>query len=217
MLDINRKELAQSEPRLVRDLVRSVYGLSPKAQCQATLALRNLAIDGKPQLPSPSISHSSPTAENHQLEIVSAGGLIRLLFFLQSAFPVLVLCAVACVHNVSIHPMNESPIIEGGFLPQLITLLSFDDREVQYHAIAILRHLASGSEENQLTIFKTGVVHSIKELVLEAPKKVQSEMAACVARLALNGVYPALDNHIQPDSLKANLTVNYRRWESARF
>lgn len=85
--------------------------------------------------------------------------------------------------------MNKFQILEAGFLQPLIALLSFDDSEVQYHAMATLRHLASGSEEIQLTIFKTGIAHTIKELVLKAPKNVQSEMAAFVACLALNGVY----------------------------
>jgi hypothetical protein len=34
---------------------------------------------------------------------------------------------------------------------------------------------------------KAGAVHSIKELVLEVPMNVQSEMTACVAVLALSG------------------------------
>ena len=47
MLGVNRKKLAQSEPRLVQDLVQLMDSPSFKIQCQAALALRNLAVDGK--------------------------------------------------------------------------------------------------------------------------------------------------------------------------
>ncbi|KAH9005888.1 vacuolar protein 8 [Lactarius hatsudake] len=124
--------------------------------CQAALALRNLASD-----------------EKYQLEI--------------STYLPLILSSAACVRNVSIHPQNESPIIESGFLQPLINLLSFkDNEEVQCHAISTLRNLAASSEKNKLAIVKAGAVHSIKELVLDVPMNVQSEMTACVAVLALS-------------------------------
>jgi vacuolar protein 8 len=89
---------------------------------------------------------------------------------------------------VSIHPLNESPIIEAGFLRPLINLLSFkDNEEVQCHAISTLRNLAASSEKNKTAIVRAGAVRSIKELVLEVPVNVQSEMTACVAVLALSG------------------------------
>jgi len=92
------------------------------------------------------------------------------------------------VRNVSIHPQNESPIIESGFLQPLINLLSFkDNEEVQCHAISTLRNLAASSEKNKTAIVKAGAVQSIKELVLEVPISVQSEMTACIAVLALSG------------------------------
>ena len=111
---------------------------------------------------------------------------------------------------MSVHVMNKSPIIEAGFLQPLTALLSFNDREVQYHAIATLGNLALGSQKNHLTIFRTGVVHSIKELVLEASESVQGEMARCVACLASNGVYPPLDRpsylvSFSQDELKGQL------------
>ena len=46
----NRKKLAQSEPKLVSSLVCLMDSPSLKVQCQAALALRNLASDGKPYL-----------------------------------------------------------------------------------------------------------------------------------------------------------------------
>lgn len=42
----NRKKLAQSEPKLVSSLVSLMDSQSLKVQCQAALALRNLASDG---------------------------------------------------------------------------------------------------------------------------------------------------------------------------
>jgi len=47
VLGVNRKKLAQSEPRLVQNLVQLMDSSSLKVQCQAALALRNLASDGK--------------------------------------------------------------------------------------------------------------------------------------------------------------------------
>ncbi|KAI5124608.1 hypothetical protein M0805_004218 [Coniferiporia weirii] len=166
----NRKKLAQSEPKLVSSLVSLMDSPSLKVQCQAALALRNLASD-----------------EKYQLEIVKADGLAPLLRLLQSAYLPLILSSAACVRNVSIHPQNESPIIEAGFLHPLIALLGFkDNEEVQCHAISTLRNLAASSEKNKGQIVKAGAVQQIKELVLEAPLNVQSEMTACVAVLALS-------------------------------
>ncbi|KAH8834934.1 armadillo-type protein [Flagelloscypha sp. PMI_526] len=166
----NRKRLAQSEPKLVSSLVMLMESTSLKVQCQAALALRNLASD-----------------EKYQLEIVKADGLNSLLRLLQSSYLPLILSSAACVRNVSIHPQNESPIIESGFLQPLITLLSFkENEEVQCHAISTLRNLAASSESNKTAIVKAGAAQSIKELVLEVPMNVQSEMTACVAVLALS-------------------------------
>ncbi|KIP03259.1 hypothetical protein PHLGIDRAFT_95029 [Phlebiopsis gigantea 11061_1 CR5-6] len=166
----NRKKLAQTEPKLVSSLVSLMESPSLKVQCQAALALRNLASD-----------------EKYQLEIVKCDGLTSLLRLLQSTYLPLILSAAACVRNVSIHPQNESPIIESGFLEPLINLLAFkDNEEVQCHAISTLRNLAASSEKNKLAIVKAGAVQSIKELVLEVPMNVQSEMTACIAVLALS-------------------------------
>ena len=48
VLGVNRKKLAQSEPKLVQNLVQLMDSSSLKVQCQAALALRNLASDGEP-------------------------------------------------------------------------------------------------------------------------------------------------------------------------
>ena len=59
----NRKKLAQTESKLVQSLVQLMDSGTPKVQCQAALALRNLASD-----------------EKYQLEIVRAKGLGSLFF-----------------------------------------------------------------------------------------------------------------------------------------
>ena len=152
--------------------------------------------------PHPRIPCSSPAVEKYQLEIVKADGLTPLLRLLQSTYLPLILSAAACARNVSIHPMNESPIIEAGFLQPLINLLAFkDNEEVQCHAISTLRNLAASSEKNKWAIVKAGAVQSIKDLVLEVPMNVQSEMTACVAVLALSGKFASFDHNIWSDPL----------------
>ena len=139
-------------------------------QCQAALALRNLASD-----------------EKYQLEIVRARGLHPLLRLLQSSYLPLILSAVACIRNISIHPLNESPIIDAGFLKPLVELLgSTDNEEIQCHAISTLRNLAASSDRNKQLVLEAGAVEKCKELVLHVPLTVQSEMTAAIAVLALS-------------------------------
>ena len=144
--------------------------------------------------PPPYALDQADDAEKYQLEIVKADGLKPLLRLLHSSYLPLILSAAACVRNVSIHPANESPIIDNNFLQPLIELLSFDENEeVQCHAISTLRNLAASSERNKGAIVEAGAVERIKELVLTVPLAVQSEMTACVAVLALSGeLYPAI-------------------------
>lgn len=166
----NRKRLAATEPRLVYALVHLMDSSSPKVQCQAALALRNLASD-----------------EKYQLEIVRAKGLPPLLRLLQSTFLPLILSAVACIRNISIHPLNESPIIEAQFLRPLVDLLgSTDNEEIQCHAISTLRNLAASSDRNKQLVLEAGAVEKCKQLVLNVPLSVQSEMTAAIAVLALS-------------------------------
>ncbi|KAI9740155.1 MAG: Vacuolar protein 8 [Cirrosporium novae-zelandiae] len=173
----NRKKLAQTENRLVQSLVHLMDSSSPKVQCQAALALRNLASD-----------------EKYQLEIVKNKGLAPLLRLLQSTYLPLILSAVACIRNISIHPLNESPIIDAGFLRPLVDLLgSTENEEIQCHAISTLRNLAASSDRNKQLVLEAGAVQKCKELVLNVPQNVQSEMTAAIAVLALS------------DELKADL------------
>ena len=173
----NRKKLAQTESRLVQSLVQLMDSSTPKVRCQAALALRNLASD-----------------EKYKLEIVRARGLPPLLQLLQSSYLPLILSAVACIRNISIHPLNESPIIDAGFLKPLVDLLgSTDNEEIQCHAISTLRNLAASSDRNKELVLQAGAVQKCKELVLQVPLSVQSEMTAAIAVLALS------------DDLKAHL------------
>jgi vacuolar protein 8 len=167
---VNRRKLAQTEPRLVQSLVHLMDSPSPKVQCQAALALRNLASD-----------------ERYQLDIVRARGLAPLLQLLKSSYLPLILSAVACIRNISIHPSNESPIIEAGFLTPLVNLLgSTDNEEIQCHAISTLRNLAASSDKNKELVLQAGAVAKCNELVLQVPLNVQSEMTAAIAVLALS-------------------------------
>lgn len=166
----NRRKLASTEPKLVQSLVSLMDSSSPKVQCQAALALRNLASD-----------------EKYQLDIVRANGLQPLLRLLQSSYLPLILSAVACIRNISIHPMNESPIIEANFLKPLVDLLgSTDNEEIQCHAISTLRNLAASSDRNKALVLDAGAVQKCKQLVLDVPVTVQSEMTAAIAVLALS-------------------------------
>ncbi|KAI1262107.1 vacuolar protein 8 [Xylariaceae sp. FL1019] len=166
----NRRKLASSESKLVQSLVNLMGSSSPKVQCQAALALRNLASD-----------------EKYQLDIVRAQGLSPLLRLLQSSYLPLILSAVACIRNISIHPMNESPIIEAGFLKPLVDLLgSSEHEEIQCHAISTLRNLAASSDRNKALVLEAGAVQKCKQLVLDVPVTVQSEMTAAIAVLALS-------------------------------
>ncbi|ODQ57577.1 hypothetical protein WICANDRAFT_80909 [Wickerhamomyces anomalus NRRL Y-366-8] len=167
--EANRKKLSQTEPRLVTQLVQLMDSTSPRVQCQATLALRNLASDA-----------------GYQLEIVRAGGLPHLVKLLQSSHQPLVLAAVACIRNISIHPLNEGLIIDAGFLKPLVALLDYNDsEEIQCHAVSTLRNLAASSERNRLALLDANAVLKCKELVLNTPVSVQSEISACFAILAL--------------------------------
>lgn len=166
----NRRKLAQSDTRLVQYLIQLMDTKSLKVQCQAALALRNLASD-----------------EKYQLEIVQSKGLGPLLRLLKSSFLPLILSSVACIRNISIHPANESPIIDQGFVNPLIELLSYDDNEeIQCHAISTLRNLAASSERNKRAIVEAGAVERIKHLIHQVPVSVKTEMTAAIAVLALS-------------------------------
>jgi len=185
----NRVKLA-NESRLIQYLIHLMSSSDPKIQCQAALALRNLASD-----------------EKFQLEIVECGGLPPLLELLKSNTKQIVLAAVACIRNISIHSVNEKPIVEAGFLKLLIELISSNkDEEIQCHALSTIRNLAA-SDYNKKLIVKEGAAETIINLLIESNNNssgkgkgssnsynngqtygpiIKSEMTAALAILALS-------------------------------
>lgn len=167
--EVNRKKLATTEPKLVSQLVNLMDSPSPRVQCQATLALRNLASDS-----------------GYQIEIVRAGGLPHLVQLLTSNHQPLVLAAVACIRNISIHRQNEALIIEAGFLKPLVNLLDYSEsEEIQCHAVSTIRNLAASTDKAILGLLASTAVDKCKEIVLNVPLSVQLEISACFAILAL--------------------------------
>lgn len=82
-------------------------------------------------------------AANYQLDIVRNGGLIPLATLITSNRLPLILSAVACIRNISIHPLNESPIIDSGFLPHLVRLLDRSEDEVLTHTVITMRNVST--------------------------------------------------------------------------
>ena len=78
---------------------------------------------------------------NYQLDIVRNGGLVPLAKLITSNKLPLILSAVACIRNISIHPLNESPIIDSGFLPHLVKLLERTEDEVLSHTVITMRNV----------------------------------------------------------------------------
>lgn len=167
----NRIELAKSEAVVIPSLINLLEPFStPRVRCQATLALRNLASD-----------------LTFQSSIVESGGLPYLLDLLKSHSVNLVLAAVACTRNISIHPENENVIVGKGFLPPLVDLLDkFDNEEIQCHAVSTLRNIAATSENNKMKIAQTGAIEKCKNLINKVSPTVQSDFTAFLAVLALD-------------------------------
>jgi len=78
---------------------------------------------------------------NYQLDIVRNGGLVPLAKLITSNKLPLILSAVACIRNISIHPLNESPIIDSGFLPHLVKLLDRSEDEALTHTVITMRNV----------------------------------------------------------------------------
>lgn len=85
---------------------------------------------------------------NYQLDIVRNGGLVPLARLITSDRLPLILSAVACIRNISIHPLNETPIIESGFLPHLVKLLERSEDEVLTHTVITMRNVSSPYENS---------------------------------------------------------------------
>lgn len=205
-----------------------------KVQCQAALALRNLASD-----------------ELYQLEIARHPvGLQRLLVLLHgtpvtplpagaaasatspaptsaisSAHPQLILAAVACIRNISIHPQNEDQIIDAGFLRPLTDLLEHDNEEVQCHAISTLRNLAAGNnsgadgsssgtapsatsgkdKDNKERIVESGALDKIRTLIERSTLSSSSSGKAVLSWSVLSEMTACLAVLALSDKLKPRL------------
>ena len=184
------RKLIRSEPKLVPALVQFMDNPRPKLQCQALIALKYLAEDRESQLPPPEDTLLIPAAGVYPLEIVEANGLKSLLRFLQSPDLNLISAAVSCIRNVTLWPKHDLAIIKAGFLQPLLNLMAFKgSKVVQYYAAETLGNLAEGTEEHKLAIFDAGVVHSIKELIVESPLDVQVAMARCIRGLSRSGMH----------------------------
>jgi vacuolar protein 8 len=133
----NRERLAQNERGLISSLVKLMAGDSDLVAGQAALASRNLASDGTRPL---TLTWVLMLA-NYQLDIVRNGGLVPLAKLITSNKLPLILSAVACIRNISIHPLNESPIIDSGFLPHLVKLLDRTEDEVLSHTVITMRNV----------------------------------------------------------------------------
>ncbi|XP_069106513.1 uncharacterized protein [Argopecten irradians] len=113
---------------VIRNLIKLVSANVEKVQCQACLALRNLASDG-----------------NNQSLIVKFGALPRLQKILRTGHKDTLVAAVACLRNLSIHRANEVQIMANNFVIELCHILcDSHNPEAQRHAAGILRNLAVG-------------------------------------------------------------------------
>ncbi|XP_033727812.1 vacuolar protein 8-like [Pecten maximus] len=113
---------------VIRNLIKLVSVKAEKVQCQACLALRNLASDG-----------------NNQSLIVKHGALPRLQKVLRTSHKDTLVAAVACLRNLSIHKANEVVIMANNFVIELCHVLcDSQNPEAQRHAAGILRNLAVG-------------------------------------------------------------------------
>ncbi|XP_013398907.1 vacuolar protein 8 [Lingula anatina] len=139
-----------------------------RVQCQACLALRNLASDA-----------------DNQLLIVRLGGLGVLHKMIKSGTGDILTAAIACLRNLSIHKANEIPIISQDFLPDLSRVVAqMDNSEAQRHAAGTIRNLAAGDHIRVLA--SCGCVDALAEVLLTpiTPVPVQSEVSAALAVLA---------------------------------
>ncbi|KAI8325480.1 ARM repeat-containing protein [Martensiomyces pterosporus] len=167
-----RRLLWDTEPTLVDALIRFINTSTIKVQCQAVLTLRNLASD-----------------DEYQIQVVEKGGLASLLPLLQSAYVPLVVSASACLRNLSIHPDNEDPILEAGFLPCLVSLITqSDNREVQCHVISALRNLVANSDVDKESFAEAGLFDHIKAVVSDenTDDLVMGEMIAALSVFAID-------------------------------
>ena len=190
----HRRLIATSHADILDGLVGLLHSPAIKVQLQATLALRNLATD-----------------DVFQLEAVERGALAPLLRLLSSPNIHVILAATAALRNISIHPKTEARLVQAGFLQPLVFLMSIDRTpgrpqfaaaggkadsatadaqarmllDIRCHAVSCLRNMVA-SDTSKTALVALGGVERLVTLLPEAPPALQSEMAACLAVLALS-------------------------------
>jgi len=148
--------------------------------------------------------------EVFQLEAVERGALAPLLRLLSSPNIHVILAATAALRNISIHPRTEARLVQAGFLAPLIFLMSIDRTagraqfvgggktdataaeaharmllDIRCHAVSCLRNMIA-SEASKAAFVSLDGVDKLVTLLPDAPAALQSEMAACLAVLALS-------------------------------
>ncbi|KAJ1550813.1 Vacuolar protein 8, partial [Nowakowskiella sp. JEL0078] len=166
----SRKLLSRTEPKFVGMLLKLLQSPSSKVKCQSVLALRNLASDeyfqlkivqenglqpllklisSIPLLQTPVLSQSSSPpvyiskSDSNLVEISNK----RTISFSQTSIP-LIIAAVSCLRNISIHTQNESAILKQGVIEILAKLLRTEiesdtaaEEEILSHVINTIRNL----------------------------------------------------------------------------
>lgn len=149
-------------------LISLLSSPNERVQCQACLALRNLASDS-----------------DHQVLIVRLGGLTALQKIIKNSEGESLTAAVACLRNLSIHKSNEVPIIQEDLLPDLCLIVAMTtNSEAQKHAAGTLRNLSAG--ENIKVIASSGCVDALADILLSPSTGVDvlSEVSVALAVLA---------------------------------
>jgi vacuolar protein 8 len=133
-----------------------------------------------------------------QVTIAALGGVRVFLPLIQNDQPELVAAAVAALRNISIHTENELLIVQAGYIPPLISLLTNarvhanvkgrnESIEIKTHAVGTLRNL-SANDANKLAISSAKGVSAIIALVMsEDEDSVLQEATAALALLASHG------------------------------
>ena len=120
------------------------------------------------------------------MEAVERGALAPLLRLLSSPNIHVILAATAALRNISIHPRTEARLVQAGFLQPLIFLMSID-RAPGRPQFVVPTKADGASADAQARMLLDIRCHAVSCLRnMDAPPALQSEMAACLAVLALS-------------------------------
>ncbi|XP_071503216.1 uncharacterized protein [Diadema antillarum] len=154
--------------QVIRLLINLLSSPADKVKCQACFALRNLASD-----------------DENQVAIVKLNGLPPLLSIIRNSSKETLSAAIAALRNLSIHRLNEIPILEHGFLEEIAVVLRQPMLwDAHCHAAGTLRNLAAGSKTSM--ILTSGALDGLITVFLEStsPASVQTEVTAALAIIA---------------------------------